>query len=184
MPDDDGVPVARGDLRHHELAVLLAEIVSRRYQDVRGGVEPQVLVAPLLREVVGHHEHGLAMEAEPLSLLGGGDHLVGLSGADGMRDERVAAEHHAGHGVLLMRPELDIGAHLIGKSQPRPVEPARHDRVEELVVIALDCGSRGIVGAPPAVPGVFECLRREARLLGFDLVELLCFLPRSIRLRA
>ena len=58
VADDNGVVFACGDAGAELLAVLRLEVLFRSHEDVGGGVQPQELARPLLRQVVGNDEPG------------------------------------------------------------------------------------------------------------------------------
>ena len=83
--------------------------------------------------MVGDHEQGLQAQAQPLALLGSGDHLEGLAGTHHMSKQCVAAVEDVGNGVDLMGPEGDLRVHA-DKVQMASVILTGPDRVELVVI--------------------------------------------------
>lgn len=77
VADDNGVIVAGGNAGAELLAVACLKVLFGGHKDIGGGVEPQKLRGPLLRQVVRHGKEGFLAQAEALSLHGCGDHLKG-----------------------------------------------------------------------------------------------------------
>ena len=111
VADDNGVIVAGGNAGAELLAVACLKVLFGSHKDIGGGVEPQELRRPLLRQVVRHRKEGFLAQAEALSLHGGGDHLKGLARAHLMGKERVAAVEVVGDGAPLMPPQRDLRIH-------------------------------------------------------------------------
>ena len=79
MTDDNGVIVAGGDAGAKLLSVMGLKVLFGRDQDFGGGIEPQKLRSPLLRQVVWHHKEGLLTQTQPLGFHSGGHHLERLA---------------------------------------------------------------------------------------------------------
>ena len=77
VADDNGVVFAGGDAGAELLAVLRLEVLFRSHEDVGGGVQPQELARPLLRQVVGNDKEGFVAQPQPLGFHGSGYHLEG-----------------------------------------------------------------------------------------------------------
>ena len=144
--DDDGVVGARGDPAHDPLALALGEVLLAGDEQVRRRVEPQELGAPLLDEVVRHHDHRLLGQADPLELHGRRRHLEGLARADDVGQERGRALERPPDGVLLVGLESD-----------RRVRPGQRQvlavglpgaQVVHLLVVGAD-QARGALGVLP-----------------------------------
>ena len=69
MPDDDGIIVAGGDAGAELLAVFGFKVLFGGDQQVGRGIEAQELRGPLLGQVIGHGEEGLAAEAQPFGFM-------------------------------------------------------------------------------------------------------------------
>ena len=91
VADDNGIVVAGGNAGTELLAVSRLEVLFGNGEDIGRGVQTQKLRRPLLNQVIGHHKHGLVAKAEAFALHRRRDHLEGLSCADFVRKECVAA---------------------------------------------------------------------------------------------
>ena len=119
MADDNGVIVAGGNAGAKLLAVTGFKILFGGHKDIGGGIEPQELRRPLLRQVVWHRKEGFLAQAEALSLHGCGDHLKCLARAHLMGKERIAAVEVVGDGIELM-PRRVISGFMPGKIRCLP----------------------------------------------------------------
>ena len=133
--DDDAVPLAACDLGGQELAALARQIFLAGDEELGVGIELHELAGELLEHVVGDGVKRLSDESRLLHLHAGGGHGEGLTGADGVGQQRVAATHGAPHGIHLVRVERDRLVHA-GKVQVRPVEEPRTEVVIGVVVEA------------------------------------------------
>ena len=133
VADDNGVIVAGGNAGAKLLAVTGFKILFGGHKDIGGGVEPQKLRGPLLRQVVRHGKEGFLAQAEALALHGGGDHLKGLARAHLMGKERIAAVEVVGDGVSLMLPQRDLRIHARKDQVPAVIFPGTGG-IEALVV--------------------------------------------------
>ena len=77
VADDNGIIIAGGNAGTEFFAVSGFKILFGSDKDIGGGVEPQELQGPLLRQVIWHRKEGFLAQAEALALHGGGDHLKG-----------------------------------------------------------------------------------------------------------
>ena len=155
MGDDHRVPVRRRRAGEEPRALLLHEVGLVGDQDAGGRVELQELARDLRQAVAGHDQHGLADQAEPLLLHDRAGDGVGFSGADGMRDVGRAGRDDAPDHPLLVLVEADDAAGA-GQGQVPPVEVARHQVVEAVVVDARQpVGAVGI-GPDPAGEGLLD----------------------------
>ena len=114
-------------------ALVLDEIGLVGDQDAGGRVELQELARGLGQAVAGHDQHRLADQAEPLLLHDRGGDGEGLSRADRVGDVGGAGGDDAPDHPLLVLVEPDDVAGA-GQGQVAPVEVARHQVVEAVVV--------------------------------------------------
>lgn len=102
---DNGIIITGGDLCTEGLSPCRFKVLFSGNQDIGRGVQPQKLRGPLLRQMVGDSNQGLAAQAQPLGFHGGGNHFKGLAATNLMGKECIAAVKNVGDGVLLMLPE-------------------------------------------------------------------------------
>ena len=151
--DDDRVPVRRRGAGEEAGALRLDEVGFVGDQDAGGRVELQELARDLGEAMAGHHQHGLADQAEPLLLHDRAGDGIGLPGADGVRDVGRAGGDDAPDHPLLVVVEADDAAGA-GQGEMAAVEAARHQVVEAVVVEAGEpVGAVGI-GPDPGGEGV------------------------------
>ena len=155
--DDHRVPVARGGLPPepaHRVGAFRRGVGED--EQLRVGVELEVVGGPLLGEVVRHDDHRLAGSPKALELVHGGDAGEGLAGADRVRDQRaLAVLDDARHGVALVLPELDVGRHPRQRQVVAAVR-ARGDAVEFSVVDVGEHGRAVLVLPDPLAEGLLE----------------------------
>ena len=125
MRDDDGIPIAGGDAAEKFLPVLRFKILLARHEDVCARIQHEQFGRKLAEHVVGHGEHRLARQSQPLQLHRGGDHRVGLARADDMAEQRVGRLQNAPDAGLLMRMQLNSPA---GARQRQVFAVERADR--------------------------------------------------------
>ena len=77
MTYNDGIIVASSNPGAEAAAVVLLKIFLCGYKDLCRRIKPQELRGPLLCQVIGHHEHGFAAQAQAFALHGGSNHFVG-----------------------------------------------------------------------------------------------------------
>ena len=133
VADDNGVVFAGGDTGAELLAVLRLEVLFRSHEDVGGGVQPQELARPLLRQVVGNDKEGLVAQPQPFGFHGSGYHLEGLARAHLVGKEGVAAVEHMGDRVELVLPQPYLRVHA-RKGDVAAVVFAGSGGIEQLVV--------------------------------------------------
>ena len=133
VADNNGVIVAGGDPRAELLAVSCLKVLFGGHKDICGGVEPQELRGPLLRQVVRHRKEGFLTKAEALSLHGGGNHFKGLARAHLVCKERIAAVEVVGDGIELMLPQGDLRIHARKDQVPAVILPGTGG-IEALIV--------------------------------------------------
>ena len=111
LPDDDGVPIARGgSAPERARRVLVARVGGGHVEDPCRRVELREVAGPLLGEVVGDDDQGLVRLADTARLHDRGYAGVGLARADDMRDEGpLVALEDACDGVLLVVAKADGG---------------------------------------------------------------------------
>ena len=102
VTDNNGVIVAGGDAGAELLAVFGFKVLFGGDQQVGRGIEAQELRGPLLGQVIGHGEEGLAAEAQPFGFHAGGHHLERLTCPHLVGQQAVAAVKDVGDGVPLM----------------------------------------------------------------------------------
>ena len=172
--DDDGVVVAGRDAGHGALAVAAREMLLARDEELGLRIELQEFRAPLLDQMVGHHEHGLLGQPHAAHFHGGGRHGPGLSRADDMGEQRAAALQGAPDRVLLVGSEVMVAQLLAdhaGQGQMRAVEFPQADVVEAVVVLAGEPGRTLRVFPDPFAEPVLELLLFLARGDGFLLID-------------
>ena len=175
VADDNGVIVAGGNAGAELLAVACLKVLFGGDKDIGGGIEPQELRGPLLRQVVRHGKEGFLAQAEALALHGGGDHLKGLARAHLMGKERIAAVEVVGDGIELMLPQGDLRIHARKDQVPAVILPGTSGI--EALIVELHQLPPPVGVAPYPVP---ECLFNGLLLLlgegGFLTVEDALFL--------
>ena len=125
-------------------------------EQLRVGVELEVVGGPLLGEVVRHDDHRLAGSPQALELVHGGDAGECLAGADRVRDQRaLAVLDDARHRVALVLPELDVGRHPRQRQVVAAVR-ARGDAVELSVVDVGEHGRAALVLPDPLAEGLLK----------------------------
>ena len=102
VAENNGVIVAGGDAGTELLAVFGFKVLFGGDQQVGRGIEAQELRGPLLGQVVGHGEQGLAAKAQPFGFHAGGHHLERLPCPHLVGQQAVAAVEDVGDGVPLM----------------------------------------------------------------------------------
>lgn len=137
VPDDNGIKVAGGDAGTEFFAVLGLEVLFGGDQDIRAGIELQELAAPLLGQVVGDDEQGLAAQAQPPALHRRRHHFKGLARADTVGQQRIFAVEDMGHGIELMGPQGNLRVHAI-EADVGAVVLAGPDGVENGVVLLAE----------------------------------------------
>jgi hypothetical protein len=150
MRDDHGVVAAAGNAGHGAPAVAAREMVPAGNEEFGLRIQLEKFRAPLLDQMVGHHEHGLFGKPQAAHLHGGGRHRPGLAPADHMAQKRAAALQHAPDRVFLVRGQVTVAQMLAdhaGQGQMRAVERAQTQIVEAVVIVARQ--PRGAVGIFP-----------------------------------
>ena len=184
VSDDDGIIIAGGNAGTEFFAVSGFKILFGRDKDVRGGIEPQKFRRPLFRQVVRHDEHGFLTKPQPLGFHDGGDHFKGLTRADLMRQQRIAAIKNVCNRVFLVFAQRDLRAHA-GKADMAAVILARADRIEAFVVLLHQRLPPIRVTPDPLLKGVLDgllLLLRKRRFLGIENAPLraVCIINRVI----
>ena len=111
LADDDCIVIARCNPCAELFPVVLLEILFRRDQDVRAGIQMQKFVRPLEGQMVRHNDHGFPAQAETFALHGGGCHRIGFSSSDLVRQQGVVPEKDVCNRVSLMLPQINAGIH-------------------------------------------------------------------------
>ena len=181
VADDNGVIVAGGNAGAELLAVACLKVLFGSHKDIGGGVEPQELRRPLLRQVVRHRKEGFLAQAEALSLHGGGDHLKGLARAHLMGKERVAAVEVVGDGAPLMLPQRDLRIHARKDQVPAVIFPGTGG-IEALVVELHQLAPPVRVLPYPVPERILDCLLLLLGKGGFLAVKDALFLTVRIPL--
>ena len=175
VADDNGVIVAGGDAGAELLAVACLKVLFGSDKDIGGGVEPQELRGPLLRQVVRHGKEGFLAQAEALSLHGCGDHFKGLARAHLMGKERIAAVEVVGDGIELMLPQGDLRIHARKDQVPAIILPGTGG-IEALVVELHQLPPPVGVAPDPVTERLFNGLLLLLGEGGFLAVEYALFL--------
>ena len=133
MRDDDGIPIAGGDAAEKFFPVLRLKILLARDEDVCARIQHEQFGRKLAEHVVGHGEHGLARQPQPLQFHRGGNHRVGLARADDMAEQCVGRLQDAPDTGFLMDVQLNVRART-GQRQVFTVECADARMIERVIV--------------------------------------------------
>ena len=102
-------------------------------------IELEELRAPLLDEMIGHHEHRFFRQTKAAHFHSGGGHGPGLARSHDVRQQRAAALHDPPHRIFLMAGQVSVAqifAIHAGQLQMRAVEGAQAQIVEAVVIFA------------------------------------------------
>ena len=128
-----GVVVACGNFGTEPFPVAGLKILFCGDKNVCGGIEAQELGGPLFHQMVGDGKEGLAAQAKPLALHGGGHHLKGLARAHLMGQKGVLSVENVGNRVALVLPQGDFRVHA-GKYDVLPIVLTGPNGVEAVIV--------------------------------------------------
>ena len=157
VADNDRVIVAGGDPGAEATAVVLLKILLGRHQNFGRGIQPQEFRGPLFCQVIGHHEHGLAAQAQALAFHSRSNHFIGLACAYHMGKQRIPAIKCMRNRVPLMLPERNLWIHT-GEGNVLSVIFAGANTVEQLIVF-LHKGFASVRILPyPVAEGVLDGL--------------------------
>ena len=109
VPDNHRVIVTGCDPAAELLSVLGLEVFLRCHEDVRRGIELQILACPLFCQVIRNDKQALLAEPQPFTFLRCRNHFKGLSSPHDVRQQCVAAVEDMGNGIDLVRSERDLG---------------------------------------------------------------------------
>ena len=165
-----GVVVACGNFGTEPFPVAGLKIFFCGDKNVCGGIEAQELGGPLFHQMVGDGKEGLAAQAKPLALHGGGHHLKGLARAHLMGQKGVFPIENVGNRVALVLPQGDLRVHA-GKYDVLPIVLAGPNGVESVIVGAYQLLAALGVLPNPVLESVFEGLLLLLGQGGLLLVE-------------
>ena len=157
VTDDDRVVIARGDARAELLAVRLFKVLLGRHEDVRAGIQSQELGCPLLRQVIGHDEHGFVAQPQPLALHRSRCHFVCLPCPYLVCKQRIPAVEHMRDGIPLVLAQADFRVHA-GKDDVAAVVFAGPSRIEQFVVLLHQIVTALWILPDPVLKGVLDSL--------------------------
>ena len=111
MPYDDSIVVAGGNSGAKLLSVGRFKVLLGCHKDIRTGIEPQKVAAPLFRQVIGDNIEAFLRQSQPFALHAGSDHLKGLTRTYTMGKQRIIPVQNVCYGIFLMLHELDFRRH-------------------------------------------------------------------------
>ena len=170
MADDDCVIVSGRDTGTELLAVCRLKVLFGRHKDIRTGIEPEKIAAPLLCQMVGNNIEALLRQSQALALHAGRDHLEGLACAHAMGKQRVVAVQDVRHSIFLMLHELYLRRHT-HKTDMRAVILTRPDAVEKLVIGLAQILPSVYIPEDPFLEGFLDHFLLLLRQHGLLLIE-------------
>ena len=156
MRNNDGIIVAGRDSTHRLLAVPSREMVLPCNEQPGLWVKLQKLCAPLIHQMVRHHEHRLLRQVKSAKFHGRRGHRPRFARPYDVGQQRASSLENAPDGVLLVWREVFAAercAHHSGQRQMGAVEIPEPDVIEpEVVVLRQPFGSFAILPNPIAKP--------------------------------